>query len=72
MISPVAASSARMPSAAAQGPGDTYKDRMQAMVTVVTADLQWWMSPGDRDIASYGVVRMLDETRWEPKKSSTP
>lgn len=24
--------------------------------------------PGDRDIASYGVVRMLDETRWEPKK----
>jgi hypothetical protein len=23
---------------------------------------------GDRDIASYGVVRMLDETRWEPKK----
>ncbi|MFI9048454.1 hypothetical protein [Streptomyces sp. NPDC053427] len=24
--------------------------------------------PGERDIASYGVVRMLDETRWEPKK----
>ncbi|MGK5553680.1 hypothetical protein ACSNOI_18870 [Actinomadura kijaniata] len=24
--------------------------------------------PGDRDLASYGVVRMLDETRWEPKK----
>ncbi|MFD7713845.1 hypothetical protein [Streptomyces sp. NPDC059786] len=24
--------------------------------------------PRDRDIASYGVVRMLDETRWEPKK----
>ncbi|MFG2138324.1 hypothetical protein [Streptomyces sp. NPDC048650] len=24
--------------------------------------------PGDRDIASYGVVRMLDETRWEPKQ----
>jgi hypothetical protein len=24
--------------------------------------------PGDRDIASYGVVRMLDETNWEPKK----
>ncbi|WNI34522.1 hypothetical protein [Streptomyces sp. ITFR-6] len=24
--------------------------------------------PGARDIASYGVVRMLDETRWEPKK----
>lgn len=23
---------------------------------------------GDRDTASYGVVRMLDETRWEPKK----
>lgn len=24
--------------------------------------------PGDRDIASYGVVRMLDQIRWEPKK----
>ncbi|MFJ9846917.1 hypothetical protein ACIRYZ_42095 [Kitasatospora sp. NPDC101155] len=24
--------------------------------------------PRDRDIASYGVVRLLDETRWEPKK----
>ncbi|GHJ38691.1 hypothetical protein Sm713_43000 [Streptomyces sp. TS71-3] len=24
--------------------------------------------PNERDIASYGVVRMLDETRWEPKK----
>jgi hypothetical protein len=24
--------------------------------------------PGDRDLASYGVVRMLDETAWEPKK----
>ncbi|GAA4060261.1 hypothetical protein [Actinomadura miaoliensis] len=24
--------------------------------------------PRDRDIASYGVVRMLDETHWEPKK----
>ena len=24
--------------------------------------------PGDSDIASYGVVRLLDETRWEPKK----
>ncbi|MFI7276115.1 hypothetical protein [Streptomyces sp. NPDC049879] len=24
--------------------------------------------PGDRDLASYGVVRMLDGTRWEPKK----
>ncbi|MFI8849906.1 hypothetical protein ACIGW3_06830 [Streptomyces sp. NPDC053499] len=24
--------------------------------------------PGDRDIASYGVVRMLDEARWEPKR----
>ncbi|MBF9067053.1 hypothetical protein [Streptacidiphilus fuscans] len=23
--------------------------------------------PGDRDIASYGVVRLLDEARWEPK-----
>ncbi|MCC2274166.1 hypothetical protein LKL35_01750 [Streptomyces sp. ET3-23] len=23
---------------------------------------------GDRDIASYGVVRLVDETRWEPKK----
>ncbi|MFJ8313403.1 MULTISPECIES: hypothetical protein [unclassified Streptomyces] len=23
--------------------------------------------PGPRDIASYGVVRMLDDTRWEPK-----
>jgi hypothetical protein len=25
--------------------------------------------PGDRGIASYGVVRMLDETSWEPKKA---
>jgi hypothetical protein len=24
--------------------------------------------PRDRDIASYGVVRLLDETRWEPKR----
>ncbi|MEU1199118.1 hypothetical protein ABZ446_23250 [Streptomyces sp. NPDC005813] len=24
--------------------------------------------PRDRDIASYGVVRMLDDTHWEPKK----
>jgi hypothetical protein len=24
--------------------------------------------PAERDIASYGVVRMLDGTRWEPKK----
>ena len=24
--------------------------------------------PGERDLASYGVVRVLDETRWEPKK----
>ncbi|WP_106401024.1 hypothetical protein [Actinocorallia populi] len=24
--------------------------------------------PGDEDLGSYGVVRMLDETRWEPKK----
>ncbi|MFJ5837206.1 hypothetical protein ACIQGO_10625 [Streptomyces shenzhenensis] len=24
--------------------------------------------PGEHDIGSYGVVRMLDETRWEPKK----
>ncbi|MEO3784149.1 hypothetical protein ABGB12_12510 [Actinocorallia sp. B10E7] len=24
--------------------------------------------PGAEDIGSYGVVRMLDETRWEPKK----
>ncbi len=24
--------------------------------------------PGDRDLASYGVVRMLDATRWEPKR----
>jgi len=37
-------------------------------------DTALWLSfanydkPGDRDIASYGVVRMLDETRWEPKK----
>jgi hypothetical protein len=37
-------------------------------------DTALWLSfanydkPGDRDIASYGVVRMLDEARWEPKK----
>ena len=37
-------------------------------------DTALWLSfanydkPGDRDIASYGVVRMLDETTWEPKK----
>ncbi|MCF6524805.1 hypothetical protein [Streptomyces sp. JJ36] len=24
--------------------------------------------PGEQDLGSYGVVRMLDETRWEPKK----
>lgn len=38
-------------------------------------DVALWFSfanydrPGDRDIASYGVVRMLDETCWEPKKA---
>lgn len=37
-------------------------------------DTAMWFSfanydkPGERDIASYGVVRMLDEIRWEPKK----
>lgn len=37
-------------------------------------DTALWLSfanydkPGDRDIASYGVVRMLEENRWEPKK----
>ncbi|WP_030552125.1 hypothetical protein [Streptomyces exfoliatus] len=25
--------------------------------------------PGEQDLGSYGVVRMLDETRWEPKKA---
>lgn len=25
--------------------------------------------PRDRDIASYGIVRLQDETRWEPKKA---
>jgi hypothetical protein len=24
--------------------------------------------PKDRDVGSYGVVRILDETHWEPKK----
>ncbi|WP_177198839.1 hypothetical protein [Streptomyces colonosanans] len=24
--------------------------------------------PGEQDLGSYGVVRMLDEIRWEPKK----
>lgn len=39
-----------------------------------SVDTALWFSfanydkPRDRDIASYGVVRMLDETRWEPKK----
>jgi len=38
-------------------------------------DTALWLSfanydkPGDRDIASYGVVRMLDEINWEPKKA---
>jgi len=24
--------------------------------------------PGDQDLGSYGAVRILDETRWEPKR----
>jgi hypothetical protein len=26
------------------------------------------VNSSDRDIASYGVVRMLDQARWEPKE----
>jgi hypothetical protein len=24
--------------------------------------------PGDLDLSSYGVVKMIDDTRWEPKE----
>ena len=44
------------------------------LLIVVLAAVALWFSfanydkPRDRDIASYGVVRMLDESSWEPKK----
>ena len=51
-----------------------YLDELLDIFEGEEVDTALWSSfanyekPGDRDIASYGVVRMLDETRWEPKK----
>ncbi|MEV3921958.1 hypothetical protein [Actinomadura coerulea] len=51
-----------------------YLDELLDIFEDEGVDTALWFSfanydkPRDRDIASYGVVRMLDETRWEPKK----
>jgi hypothetical protein len=51
-----------------------YLDELLDIFEGAGVDTALWLSfanydkPGDRDIASYGVVRMLDETNWEPKK----
>jgi hypothetical protein len=51
-----------------------YLDELLDIFEDEGVDTALWLSfanydkPGDRDIASYGVVRMLDETNWEPKK----
>ncbi|MEW2516028.1 hypothetical protein [Streptomyces sp. NPDC046870] len=51
-----------------------YLDELLDIFEEEDVDTALWFSfanydkPRDRDIASYGVVRMLDETRWEPKK----
>ncbi|RKN39020.1 hypothetical protein [Streptomyces hoynatensis] len=51
-----------------------YFDELLDVFEEEGVDTALWFSfanydkPRDRDIASYGVVRMLDETRWEPKK----
>ncbi|WP_353946853.1 hypothetical protein ABII15_38005 [Streptomyces sp. HUAS MG91] len=51
-----------------------YLDELLDLFEEEGMDTALWFSfanfdkPRDRDIASYGVVRMLDDTRWEPKK----
>ena len=51
-----------------------YLDELLDVFEDAGVDTALWLAfanydkPGDRDIASYGVVRMLDETNWEPKK----
>jgi hypothetical protein len=40
----------------------------EAVDTALWFTFAGFHQPRDRDIASYGVVRMLDETRWEPKE----
>ncbi|MFD7992606.1 hypothetical protein [Streptomyces mexicanus] len=51
-----------------------YLDELLDIFEEEGVDTALWFSfanydkPRDRDIASYGVVRVLDETRWEPKK----
>ncbi|WP_345676342.1 hypothetical protein [Yinghuangia aomiensis] len=51
-----------------------YLDELLDIFEDEGVDAALWFSfanydkPLDRDIASYGVVRMLDETRWETKK----
>lgn len=51
-----------------------YLERMLEVFEDVGVDTALWFSfanydkPQEKDIASYGVVRLLDESRWEPKK----
>ncbi|GLW66061.1 hypothetical protein Arub01_43050 [Actinomadura rubrobrunea] len=51
-----------------------YLDELLDIFEAEGVDTALWFAfanydkPRDRDIASYGVVRMLDDTRWEPKK----
>ncbi|SEM63492.1 hypothetical protein [Streptacidiphilus jiangxiensis] len=52
-----------------------YLDELLDVFEEEGVDTALWFSfanydkPGDRDIASYGLVRLVDETRWEPKKA---
>ncbi|WP_329575448.1 hypothetical protein [Kitasatospora sp. NBC_01250] len=51
-----------------------YLEELLDIFETEGVDTAFWFSfancdkPGARDIASYGVVRMLDESRWEPKQ----
>ncbi|MFJ3913657.1 hypothetical protein [Streptomyces vinaceus] len=51
-----------------------YLDELLDVFEAEGVDSAFWFTfanydkPAARDIASYGVVRLLDETRWEPKQ----
>ncbi|MGW4823980.1 hypothetical protein ACWEP4_34805 [Streptomyces sp. NPDC004227] len=45
---------------------DTFEE--EGVDTALWFTFAGYSRPGDADLGSYGVVRMLDETRWKPKK----
>ncbi|MFI8490476.1 hypothetical protein [Streptomyces rubrogriseus] len=45
---------------------DIFED--EGVDTALWFTFAGYSRPGERDLGSYGVVRMLDEKRWEPKK----